>query len=174
MSKKRGRYLTCLNCGKLSYRGPAHLAKNYKAHYCSNQCQQDYTWKQTKEKIYKYGIESLNIKTLTRKHQILKQFIIEEFGRGKTGKACWQCGWEEVNPFLGKGKGAKKNKRQGNNVPTQLSHIDGDPTNNDIYNTRIECPNCHSLGEFHGSRGKGGRGTSPSNYCRKSNRIIRR
>ena len=157
MSKKRGKYLTCLNCGKLSYRSPAHIARNHKAHYCSNQCQHDYTWKQRKEKVYKHGIESLNIKTSTRKDQILKQLIVEDFGRGKTGKACWNCGWEEVNPFLGKGKEAKKNRRQGNNIPTQLSHKDGDPINNDISNLEILCPNCHSLSEFHGSRGKGGR-----------------
>ena len=156
--KKRGEDKACSNCGKVTYKRPSDLAKNKSGRfYCSGQCQKDYEWKQEKEKIYKYGIESLNLSDSRQIDRKMKQFIVEEFGRGKTGKACWQCGWEEVNPFLGKGKEAKTNSRRGNNIPTQLSHIDGDPTNNDIYNLRIDCPNCHSLTAHHGSRGQGGR-----------------
>ena len=155
---KRGEDKACSNCGKVTYKAPSDLVRNKSGKfYCSNQCQQDYAWKQQKEKIYKYGIESLGISDPISRQKKLKTFIVEEFGKGKTGKACWDCGWEEVNPFLGKGKEAKRNRRQGNNIPTQLSHIDGDPTNNDIYNVKIQCPNCHSLSEFHLSRGKGGR-----------------
>lgn len=156
--KKRGEDKACSNCGKVTYKRPSDLVNNKSGKfYCSNQCHQDYAWKQQKEKIYKYGIESLGISDPISRQKKLKTFIVEEFGRGKTGKACWRCGWEEVNPFLGKGKEAKTNRRRGNNIPTQLNHKDGDPNNNDIYNLEILCPNCDSLTEFNLSRGKGGR-----------------
>ena len=156
--KKRGEDKACSNCGKVTYKPPSMLAANKSGKfYCCNQCQQDYAWKQQKEKIYKYGIESLGISDPISRQKKLKTFIVEEFGRGKTGKACWRCGWEEVNPFLGKGKEAKRNRRRGNNIPTQLNHKDGDPNNNDIYNLEMLCPNCDSLTEFNLSRGGGGR-----------------
>ena len=42
-----------------------------------------------------------------------------------------------------------------NKVPIQLNHIDGNPHNHLISNTELLCPNCHSLTEFFGRRGKG-------------------
>ena len=38
-----------------------------------------------------------------------------------------------------------------------MNHIDGNPNNQSIENLEIVCPNCHALGPYYGSRGKGGR-----------------
>ena len=158
--KKRGEDKACSNCGKVTYKPPSLLLDNKSGKFfCSTKCQNDYLWNIKKTKVLKYGIEILGLKTSLSKERILKQIIVEEFGRGKSGRACWSCGWEEKNLFTGKGKSSWR-ARFVTNIPTQLSHIDGDPTNNDISNLEILCPNCHSLSEFHGSRGKGGRKTS--------------
>ena len=50
-------------------------------------------------------------------------------------------------PYTEKGK---------NGISTcQLEHSDGNPLNNKLDNLLILCPNCHSLTEFYGARGKG-------------------
>ena len=168
--KKEGFQLECLYCGKKNdstYVTAGDLEKIKKGEkpkrngkFCSNQCQHDYEWEKKKKLVLKEGIEVLNLSTSQAKDRILKLIVIEEFGRGKTKKACWKCGWEEINPYIGKSKSSEKYHRESwrkNNVPTQLSHIDGDPNNQCFTNLEILCPNCHSLTEFHGSRGKGGR-----------------
>ena len=108
----------------------------------------DYQWNNKKQFILNNGIEALAYTGENKHHsydRLLKAIIIEQNPHGETGRACWHCGWEEENPFTGR-------------IPIQINHIDGDPLNNKISNLEIVCPNCHSLGEFFGSRGKGGRG----------------
>lgn len=51
-------------------------------------------------------------------------------------RSCSECGWMRTNPYTGR-------------IPTELDHIDGDPTNNLPENLRILCPNCHSLTATH-------------------------
>ena len=168
--KREGVQLACLYCGKKNdstYVTAGDLEKIKKGEkpkrngkFCSNQCQKDYEWENKKNLVLKEGIQALNLSSHQAEDRILKDIIIQEFGRGKTKKACWKCGWEEVNPFTGKSKSSERYHREcsrKNNVPTQLSHIDGNPTNQYLSNLEILCPNCHSLTEFHGSRGKGGR-----------------
>ena len=168
--KREGVQLACLCCGKKNestYVTAGDLEKIKKGEkpkrngkFCSNQCQKDYEWENKKNLVLKEGIQALNLSSHQAEDRILKDIIIQEFGRGKTKKACWKCGWEEVNPFTGKSKSSERYHREcsrKNNVPTQLSHIDGNPTNQYLSNLEILCPNCHSLTEFHGSRGKGGR-----------------
>lgn len=128
--------------------------------FCSNQCQGDHNWEIKKDQIRTNGIESLNHKGVHKTQtydRILKALIIDDNPHGETGRACWHCGWEEENLFTKKG-GKGRNSRFQSNIPTQLNHIDGDPLNNKLDNLEIVCPNCHSLGEYYGSRGKGGRG----------------
>lgn len=48
------------------------------------------------------------------------------------GTACEDCGWDERHPVDG-------------SVLTEVEHIDGDATNNDLSNLKILCPNCHSM-----------------------------
>jgi len=50
------------------------------------------------------------------------------------GKNCEQCGWNKKNP---------KTKT----IPTQVHHKDGNKDNNSDANTKVLCPNCHSLTE---------------------------
>ena len=172
--KRQGEFRECLNCKKEIYITKVDIEKTKKGitsvrsngKYCSNQCQGDYAWKEKKAKVLKYGIESLNLQSNASQDRILKQIIIEEFGRGKTGRGCWRCGWEEANVYLGKAR--RHNRFMKNTIPTQLNHIDGNPNNQSIDNLEIICPNCHSLTPFYGSRGKGGRKDA------KGNRIIRR
>ena len=144
--KKEGIYRECLNpnCSEVFY--VISSLKDLKK-YCNNKCQGTYEWEIQKQAVLEHGVETLGFAGEYR-HQtydrILKRLIIEEYPHGKSGAACWLCEWETMNPFT-------------NKIPTQLNHIDGNPLNNTISNLEIVCPNCHSLGEFFGSRGKGGR-----------------
>ena len=168
--KKEGTQHACLNCGvenDSTYVTEGDLKKIIKGErpkrngkFCSNLCQHQYEWEKKKERIIEEGIQCLNLTSHQGQDRILKQIIIELNPHGKTGKACWKCGWEEVNIHIGKSNTSKKYKREGwrlNQIPTQLNHIDGDPTNQSLDNLEIVCPNCHSLHEYYGSRGKGGR-----------------
>lgn len=55
---------------------------------------------------------------------------------------CQKCKWGEKNKFTKK-------------VPITIHHIDGNWKNNERINLSVLCPNCHSLTENYGSRGKG-------------------
>jgi hypothetical protein len=85
--------------------------------YCSNQCQKDYEWKRTIEIIEKTGIvppSSNNRKA--------KRYLKEV-----QGIVCALCGrktWE------------------GQDIPLELDHIDGNYTNNKVENIRLICGNC--------------------------------
>ena len=155
-----GEFKKCLSCKKaLTTVQKIHfLAGRSTGRYCSTQCQGDHLWEEKKAKVLKYGIEILNLQSNQSQDRILKLIIIEEFGKGKSGRACWHCGWEKENPFTKKGGiGSKRNSRFISNIPTQMNHIDGNPNNQSIENLEIVCPNCHALGPYYGSRGKGGR-----------------
>ena len=168
--KREGVQLACLCCGKKNestYVTAGDLEKIKKGEkpkrngkFCSNLCQSEYGWEKKKARVIKEGIQCLNLKSHQGQDRILKQIIIETCPHGKTGKACWHCGWEEANVHIGKSRTSKKYKREAwrlNQIPTQLNHIDGDPTNQALDNLEIVCPNCHSLHKYYGSRGKGGR-----------------
>lgn len=165
-NKRKGAQLSCLNCGvenDSTYVTLGDLDKINKGEkpikrtgkFCSNLCQHDYEWEKKKDRIIKEGIECLNLKSHQGQDRILKQIIIELDPHGKSGKACWHCGWEEANVYIGKPK--RSNRFTKNTIPTQLNHIDGNPTNQSLDNLEIVCPNCHSLHKYYGSRGKGGR-----------------
>ena len=72
----------------------------------------------------------------------LKKYLIHKYG-----DKCMECGWSKCNQYTEKGK---------KGISTcQLEHTDGNPLNNKLDNLLILCPNCHSLTEFYGARGKG-------------------
>ena len=164
-NKRKGIQFLCLHCGKKNdstYVTAGDLEKINKGEkvtrngkFCSNHCQHDYEWGKKKERVIKEGIECLSLKSHQGQDRILKQIIIELNPHGKSGKACWHCGWEKANVHIGKAKST--NRFAKNTIPTQLNHIDGNPTNQSLDNLEIVCPNCHSLHKYYGSRGKGGR-----------------
>lgn len=44
---------------------------------------------------------------------------------------------------------------QGNPIPLELDHIDGNNINNNLINLRLLCPNCHALTPTHAGKNKG-------------------
>ena len=48
----------------------------------------------------------------------------------------------------------KRTKWLGKNIPLELDHIDGNPSNNNLKNLRLLCPNCHALTPTYRGRNK--------------------
>jgi len=120
---------TCPTCGKKSRR---------RGTYCSQTC----VAKPKRDEKIKQWLEGnhngMRGKTQTAKW--IKKYMIDTFG-----EKCMKCGWDERNPHT-------------KNVPIELSHKDGDFTNNDINNLELICPNCHSLTDsYKGANKKKGR-----------------
>ena len=107
--------------------------------YCDNVCQGEYQKKKKYEKLISEGVESLT-KLEHSQRRILKSYLID-----KHGEKCMECGWCKTNKHTG-------------NIPIQIDHIDGNPHNQKLDNIRLLCPNCHSLTEYFGRRGKGRKG----------------
>jgi hypothetical protein len=103
--------------------------------YCNNKCQAEYKRKYIFEKLEKNDLTRYT--KCSSIHEAMKRYLIH-----KHGEKCMKCGWEEVNEYT-------------KIIPIQMNHIDGNPTNHDLSNVELLCPNCHSLTEFFGSRGKG-------------------
>ena len=102
---------TCLNCNE-----EFEKKKNTFGVYCSNQCQQDYQWKQKKKTIIINGTGNKNN---------LKRYLADTFGH-----KCVDCGVGNIY----------------NDKPLtlQIHHKDGNHNNNSIHNVELLCPNCHS------------------------------
>lgn len=126
MREREKKEKKCLNCDK------EIVNRNT---YCNNKCQLEYQ----RKGIFK-SLEEGDFSRYTRCdtiHDISKKYLIEKFG-----EKCSVCGWDEKNEYT-------------NIVPIQINHIDGNPHNHDLSNIELLCPNCHSLTEYFGSRGKG-------------------
>ena len=120
---------TCPTCGLKSRRRGLH---------CSQTC----VAKPKRDKKIKDWLdgkhEGMRGKTSTAKW--IRDYMIENYG-----ERCMNCGWSEKYSHTGK-------------VPIELSHKDGDFTNNKIENLEIICPNCHSLTDsYKGANKKEGR-----------------
>ena len=116
----------CLNCeNKIPNRNT----------YCNNKCQAEYELKQTFKLLEDGKFDELG--RMDTIDSISKKYLIH-----KHGSKCMECEWEEINSWT-------------NKVPIQLNHKDGDPENHSLNNIELLCPNCHSLTEFFGRRGKG-------------------
>ena len=116
----------CLNCG--------NDIPNRNV-YCNNKCQSEYELKQSFKLLEEGKFEELG--RMDTIDSLSKKYLIH-----KNGNECMKCGWNEVNPHTGR-------------VPIQLNHIDGNPENHSLDNVELLCPNCHSLTEYFGRRGKG-------------------
>ena len=49
----------------------------------------------------------------------------------------------------------KNSKWEGQQIPLEVHHIDGDKTNNKLENLQLLCPNCHSLTETYRGANRG-------------------
>lgn len=104
--------------------------------YCDNVCQGEYHRKERFRIIETKGVEVIT-KIENSQRRILKAYLID-----RHGNRCMECGWCRINKHT-------------EIVPIQIDHIDGNPHNQKLDNIRLLCPNCHSLTEFFGRRGKG-------------------
>lgn len=114
----------CRSCDK-----EFEVAKGDHGYYCSNRCQQNYQWKQTREKILEEG------KIPNRK--IGRRFLLERDGHKCQMPECGLSEWE------------------GKPVPLVLDHVDGDSDNWALDNVRMICPNCDALTEHYKGKNRG-------------------
>ena len=89
---------------------------------------------------HSYGtrpLESILVhKKLENTWRLKKRLISERYKEHR----CERCGRE---------------RWEGNPIPLELHHIDGDRTNNELRNIELLCPNCHALTDnFRGSNKK--------------------
>ena len=83
--------------------------------FCSNQCQKDTEWKETKDEIERTGVCPASNRTIRR-------YLVE-----KNGCKCSICGGIEW---------------QGKPMPLEVDHTSGDWKDNRLENVRMVCGNC--------------------------------
>jgi hypothetical protein len=117
----------CLQCST-AFHTILHRRK-----YCCRMCSTAY---QINRRDEKRKISALSGKA---SHKTIRDYLIKT-----VGAKCVLCGWSIMNQFTKK-------------VPIELDHIDGNSDNNTIENSRLVCPNCHSLTATYkgANRGKG-------------------
>lgn len=97
--------------------------------FCNNTCQQ----KHRKEKVHN-RIRQGKYKLTWSGNAVIKQFLVEE--RGSRCERCKNTHW------------------QGEKIPLNVHHIDGDARNNIPSNLNLLCLNCHGLTKNFGSNNK--------------------
>jgi hypothetical protein len=95
----------CIGCGKPT-RNPS---------FCSNHCQRDWEWSNTKSEIERDGV-------FPPSNRIIKRYLLEKYGC-----KCAICGGIEW---------------QGKPMPLEVDHISGRWDDNAIPNVRLVCGNC--------------------------------
>lgn len=146
---KDGYQTYCKNCQKIvnkHYKVSERLTNTYCLYcgkqtrndnkYCSSKCRKQYNWGQIKKYIDETGqtVESIDSGDWVARRRA-KQYLLE-----KTGNICALCGFSEW---------------QGQLIPLNCDHIDGDPTNLNINNFRLICPNCDALLDTYKAKNRG-------------------
>lgn len=93
--------------------------KHKNARFCSINCSVEYKKNELNKRI-ENGDPTVGAPAL-------KRYLIEKYG-----EKCMECNWAVKHPVL-------------NKVPIELEHIDGNYKNNTEANSKLLCPNCHSL-----------------------------
>ena len=119
----------CKNCGK--------KLENRQKIYCSNDCQQEFEYKEYIERWKNDEADGLKGAYSVSNH--IRKYLFNKYNC-----KCQKCGWGEINEFTGK-------------APLEVHHIDGDYKNNSEENLQLLCPNCHSLTETYKAHNKTGR-----------------
>ncbi len=95
------------------------------------------SWNKGRKFGPKRTIEEMCASRNTQSHALKGRLISEGYKEHK----CEVCGITEWN---------------GRPTPIELDHIDGDHSNNLLYNLRIICPNCHAQTNNYRGKNKGG------------------
>lgn len=110
----------CKNCG-------AELnGKKVRNKFCSTECHIQY-----KNKVY---IKKWIGGEVSGGHPSKMSAYVRNYLIDKASGKCERCGWNEVNPYIGRSL-------------LEIHHLDGDRSNNTLENLVVLCPNCHSLTE---------------------------
>ena len=94
-------------------------------------------WNKGKKLGPKRTVEEMCASRTTQSNRLKGRLISEGYKEHK----CEVCGITEWN---------------GRPTPIELDHIDGDHSNNQLYNLRIICPNCHAQTDNYRGKNKGG------------------
>ena len=105
---------------------------NGKHKFCSQECSAQYRRKEH-IKIWKNAPEKI---ISTQCPDYIRCYLVDKYNN-----SCQRCGWHEMNPVTG-------------NVPLEVHHVNGDPTDNREENLQLLCPNCHALTETYKSLNK--------------------
>jgi hypothetical protein len=97
--------------------------------FCNHSCQWQHVWKENKKKIIEGKYTSPQ-----SGNELIERFLIEERGR-----SCEKCGRDEW---------------EGEKIPLNIHHVDGDATNNLPVNLQLLCLNCHGITDNYGSKNK--------------------
>lgn len=135
----------CIVCSKETKWGPSK--KNL---YCSNICQGTAQRKQILSRWLNGDYKNLHGKF----PGVAKDFIFN-----KQGKKCALCHIESI--------------WNGKPLTFQADHIDGDPSNLQVKNLRIICPNCHSQTDTWGKKLKNNKQDHRNSYRRKKYSIYK-
>ena len=93
--------------------------------YCGSECQHEYAWKK----------QIPLIESGKGTSRMVKKYLLK-----KNGNCCNKCNHSEWN---------------GQPIPIELEHIDGNSENNNLENCELLCPNCHAQTPTYKAKNRG-------------------